>query len=180
MKVKKINSSSKKTDLIIKEAFASLMKEKLELKYITVTELVNRAGITRASFYTHYDNIYDLAQDIQDETLDFLLEGTEDFNSIENVYNYIDKIILHLKENDEFYSMILASNEPLFFMYKLEEIFNKKLSKFFINNSINETTIAFFTDGCINLFVRYFRNESNMSLDEINSFIKKMFLKIFK
>lgn len=179
MKVKKINSSSQKTDLLIKEAFAALMKEKLELKYITVTELVNRAGITRAAFYTHYDNIYDLAKDIQDETLDFLLEGTEDFHSIENVYTYFDKIILHLKENDEFYSKILASNEPLLFMYRLKDIFNKKLSKFF-NNNINETTIAFFTDGCINLFVRYFRKESNMSLDEINSFMKHMFKKIFK
>lgn len=48
----------KKTRNLIKKKFAELMNEKKELNKITVTELVKRAGITRSTFYTHYDDIY--------------------------------------------------------------------------------------------------------------------------
>ena len=72
MKVKNLNASSKKTKNLIKETFAILMNEKKELNNITVTELVNKANITRSTFYTHYDNIYDVAKDFQNETLELL------------------------------------------------------------------------------------------------------------
>lgn len=70
MKVKNVNSASKKTNKRIKEAFAELLQEKKDLNNITVTELVVRADITRSSFYTHFDSIYDVAQSLQDETLE--------------------------------------------------------------------------------------------------------------
>ena len=180
MKVKNINSSSKKTEILIKDSLALHMKEKLELKNITVTELVEKAGITRAAFYTHYDNIYDLAKEIQEETLELLLEGAEDIHSLDDIYNYFDKVILHLKQNDEFYSKILASNEPLLFMDNLKDMFNNKLLSFSKDkNKRKELTIRFFTDGCVSLFVRHFRKEDNITLDEINEFMKYMFKKIF-
>lgn len=182
MKVKNVNASSRKTELQIKEAFAELMKEKLELKNITVTELVNRAQITRSAFYTHYDSIYDLAQEIQDDTLDFLLDGTDDIHSINDVNNYFDKIIIHFKENEEFYSMLLASNEPLLFTNKLVKIMKIKLVKYCttINIKKPEVAIEFFAEGCVSLAINHFRKNDNLSLDEINEFMKKMFAKIFE
>ena len=181
MKVKKINASSKKTDTLIKESFAQLMKEKKELKNITVTKLVSKAGITRSAFYTHYDSVYDLANEIQEETLDFLLEGTDDIQNINDLFNYFDKVIIHLKENEEFYSMLLASNEPLRFTNKLTDIMKNKLNNFFkTNNNINsQLAVTFFSDGCISLVLKHFRGEDNVSLDEINFFMKEMFKKIF-
>ena len=60
MKVQGLNSSSKKTRNLIKKTFAELINEKKELNKITVTELVKRAEITRSTFYTHYDDIYEV------------------------------------------------------------------------------------------------------------------------
>ena len=37
------------------------MIEKNELSNMSVTELVKLADITRSTFYTHYDSIYDVA-----------------------------------------------------------------------------------------------------------------------
>ena len=182
MKVKNINVSSKKTEMQIKEAFAELMKEKLELKNITVTELVDKASITRSAFYTHYDSIYDLAQEIQDDTLDFLLEGTDDIHTINDVYKYFDKVIIHLKENEKFYSMLLASDEPLLFTNKLVKIMQKKSIEFFKDANIkySEVAVVFFSEGCISLVINHFKKKENISLDEINSYMKKMFKKIFE
>lgn len=69
MKVQFLNSSSLKTRELIKKAFAELLNEKKHLDKVTVTELVKKANITRSTFYTHYDNIYDVAQDYQLQTI---------------------------------------------------------------------------------------------------------------
>ena len=75
VKVKVINSSSKKTREAIKKAFAEEIEIKKELKKVTITELVKKAGITRGTFYTHYDNIYDVAKDEFIPKLDSLFKN---------------------------------------------------------------------------------------------------------
>ena len=88
MKVKNKNISSINTQKNIKEAFAILMSKKKELSAITVTELVKIAGITRSSFYTHYDNIYDVAKEIQDDTLKLIDFNEDDIDNPENIKKY--------------------------------------------------------------------------------------------
>ncbi|MBR1413881.1 MAG: TetR/AcrR family transcriptional regulator [Bacilli bacterium] len=178
MKVKNVNSSSRKTENIIKETFAMLMKEKHELNNITVTELVTRANITRSSFYTHYDSIYDLAREIQDETLDFLMAGTDEIHDLAGLNAYFDKVIKHLKENETFYRMLLASDEPLLFTNKLNKLMSSKLNDFFKDNN-DGLTISFFADGCISLLIKHFRGNDERTLDEINQFMKDVFKKLF-
>ncbi|MCD7769184.1 MAG: TetR/AcrR family transcriptional regulator, partial [Oscillospiraceae bacterium] len=41
------------------EAFLSLM-EKKDFEYITVTEICGKAGVSRSTFYLHYETIGDL------------------------------------------------------------------------------------------------------------------------
>lgn len=178
MKVKNLNSSSRKTKKIIKETFAELMQEKKELSNITVTELVKRADITRSSFYTHYDNIYEVAGDIQNETLEVLIKNTEELNTLEDFYHCLDEITKYLKENENIYSMILSSNEVLLFADRLVKLLDKKLDATF-DNKINNLTITFYTYGCINLVIKYFRKEVDCSLDEINQFMKDLVTKLF-
>ena len=75
MKVQGINASSRKTRELIKKAFAEEIEEKGELKRVSITTLVKKADITRGTFYSHYDNIYDVARDIQNETIDVLFSN---------------------------------------------------------------------------------------------------------
>ena len=87
MKVQVINASSRKTKSRIKEAFAELINEKKELSKITVTELVKKADITRSTFYTYYDDIYDLADDYQLETIELLISDDNILYSKEDIIN---------------------------------------------------------------------------------------------
>ena len=181
MKVKNLNSSSLKTKKLIKNTFAELVSEKGELQKITVTELVSRADITRGTFYTHYDNIDEVAKDIQNELLDILMVDTEELKSLEDINHYFDKVINHLKENELFYSMFLSSNEPLLFTQRLSKIMNKKLDGYFHSKQHPDIslTMSFFIDGCINLVIKYFKKNIDTNLDEINKCIKNLFIKIF-
>ena len=181
MKVKKINKSSKRTSQVIKEAFAELLSEKKELNKVKVIDLVKQANITRSSFYTHYESIYDVAREIQEETLEILTKNTENITSLEDAYRYFDELMVYLKNNEEFYSQLLSSDIPSYYTRKLEKLISTKLydtlSPYNIDNL--ELNISFFTDGTLNLVIKYFKGEINTSIEEINDYIKIVFKKTF-
>ncbi len=179
MKVKNLNSSSRKTKKIIKESFAELMHEKQELSNITVKELVERAGITRSSFYTHYDNIYEVAGDIQNETLEVLRRSVEDLKTSDDFNQCLDDITEYLKENEYIYSMILSSTEAVIYADRIVKLLRKKLDITLDKNDAHELDLLFYTYGCANLYIKHFRGEINYSLDEINSYMKNLVKKIF-
>lgn len=181
MKVKNINSSSRKTNKAIKEAFAELIQEKKSLNNITVTELVKRADITRSSFYTHYDSIYDIAEELQNETLGILIKNLNDIKTIDDFNNYLDIIFDYLKKNEKIYSMLLSSNDPLLFANHLNKHFTKYIieSMNIISHSNSKLKVTFYTDGCMNLLIKYFKKEINNSLDELKVFFKDLFKELF-
>lgn len=53
-----------KTQQAIENAMSDLLQEK-SFDHITTTELVKRAGISRSSFYTHYQDKYELIDNYQ-------------------------------------------------------------------------------------------------------------------
>ena len=59
------------TEKIIREAFLLLLREK-PVGRITVTELIQKAGINRTTFYKHYLDIPDLLEKTENELLDSL------------------------------------------------------------------------------------------------------------
>ena len=167
MKLKGVNNSSWKTETLIKKTFAELLEEKKEIKKITVTELVNRIGITRGAFYSHYENIYEVAESIEDELLETLFLSKNDEPG-----KYLDDIFDYLKTNEKIYSQILVSDDPLIFMNRLKKMIISKLIKDLPN--AKELDVIFFTNGIINIIISYFRKEINEDLESICIYVKKI------
>ena len=184
MKVQGLNSSSKKTRNLIKKTFAELMNEKKELNKITVTELVKRAGITRSTFYTHYDDIYEVVNDYQLETIELLVSDDKVLGSIQDIYNYFDEIFECLKKNEDVYKMLLVSNGSLIFLEQLKKLAGEKIyhamKNITRNNKYLELDVDFYMNGVISELIKYFRDQSDYSLDEILINSKKWFEKVFK
>lgn len=181
MKVKVINSSSKKTREKIKKSFAILVEEKKDLNKITVTDLVNKADITRSAFYTHYGNIYDVAKEILDETLDVLVVNINKLQNLNDINLYFDEIFNYIKSNSDMYKMILSSNDPLLFIASLDKIVSKNLYDVLKDKNIDdlELNISLFIDGCLQLIIKHYRNNINYSLDQICEYMKKTFKLLF-
>ena len=184
MKVQGLNSSSIKTRNLIKKTFAELMNEKKELSKITVTELVKRADITRSTFYTHYDDIYDVINDYQMETIELLVSDDKVLNSVQDIYDYFDEIFECLKKNDEIYKMLLVSNGSIIFLEELKKLAGEKiyhvLKNIIKDNKYLELDVSFYMSGIISELIKYFRNQSDYSLEEIDINGKKWFDKVFK
>ncbi len=182
MKVQCLNSSAIKTRNKIKKIFAQLLNEKKQLDKITVTELVNRAEITRSTFYTHYDNIYQVAQEYQLQTIDLLCNEELKLHSKKDILNYFDNIFLCLKENEKLYKLLLNADISVMFLDKLKNIASKKILdalKYIYNDKYLELDVSFLMNGIIVEILKYFRNDSEYNLDELLYNIKKYFNKFF-
>ena len=70
MKVRNLNNSSVKTRRLIKNTFIKMLSEKKEISKISVSELVARAEISRATFYAHFDDIYGVVEEFEREIID--------------------------------------------------------------------------------------------------------------
>ena len=67
----------KKTLRAIEQAFYALRKQK-KLEAITVTELCRNAEISKATFYLHYRDIFDLSGKMQDNVIEAVFSKLED------------------------------------------------------------------------------------------------------
>lgn len=73
----------RKTKKYLKETLIRLL-EQVPFEKITVTHLCNSADISRITFYSHYDDKYDLVEDIFS---DMIAIGTAHYDELEAKYN---------------------------------------------------------------------------------------------
>lgn len=182
MKTKYLNHSSEKTRILIKNTFSELLMEEKELNKITVTKLVQRADINRGTFYNHYDNIFAIAKDFEDELLTVLIESSKEFNSIDDIFNVFDDVIAYLKENEDMYKMILTSKEPLVFLEKLNIMLQENLLLYLKksnNKNAIDINVSFYVDGVLNQALRYFKGDVSYDLDGLNIYMKNWFKILF-
>ena len=182
MKVQCLNSSTVKTRNLIKKTFAKLINEKKQLNKITVTELVKKANLTRSTFYTHYDNIYEVAQDYQMQTIELLCSEDLKLYSKQDIKDYFKNILKCLKNNEETYKMLLSADESVLFLEKLKKIATQKICEALKGISVDkylDLSVSFLMDGILIEIIKYFRNESNYSLEELFENMEKCFEKLF-
>lgn len=173
MKLKGINNGSKKTITLIKNSFAELLEEKGVINSVTVTELVKRANITRGAFYSHYDSIFDVAQEIESELQEIAFSNIKNISSSKDIFKFVDVMFDYLKDNENLYRKLMQSNDPIMFMNRLSKKFYNVFAKTLNSNDKEfDLKIYFFIDGTFSILVKYYRNEIKYSLDTIKEYLK--------
>lgn len=177
MKARNLNNASRKTRANIKKVFAELLAEKRELSKITVTELVSRANISRGAFYSHYNDIYGVAEDYENELFECFFDNST-LLSMGNIDEFIDVFFQYLKQNDSNYKLLCRSNEMIFSAKKLCNIACAKLLEIcnanpkYKNKKYLELDINVFLSGLIFEYVRYSRGSTDTTLDELYAYTK--------
>lgn len=64
--------NAERTKRWIRRTFTEMMAEKRDIEKITVTELARRADISKTTFYYHYDDIYAVAEEFENELIEQL------------------------------------------------------------------------------------------------------------
>ena len=168
-----------RTKKMIRAAFAELIGEKRNMESITVGELAERADIAKSTFYNHYDDVYAVAEEFENELISEL-SATLDEIEVKNATEYEDyirKVIGFLKENEDIYRKAVTSSDVRFFIEKLKSIISKKVFEesatlpFSQNKADKYAQIRFLTNACVDTMVDYFKGTLDMTLDEVGEII---------
>lgn len=177
MKAQNLNNSSKKTRKLIKKVFAEMLSEKRELGKISVSELCARAEISRGTFYSHYDDIYGVAEDYENEIMGLFFSDSM-LVTPQSIEQFIDYFFQYVKDNNENYKMLCKSNDFMFTAKKLSSIAANKLIEIcradarIKNKAFMEVDINIFIEGILCEYVKYCRGYSSVSPDDLYEFSK--------
>lgn len=181
---KKPNNSTQKTRRAIRQAFAELVSTKHNLDEITVTELCQKAEITRGTFYFHYDNIYDVAEELREEIFDTFFQSDYDLSNNCDIETFFDDVTAYLKSHTDIYKMLISANDVPNFTQHLKRHLYHNLSHCLRHHQNKnypsmQLDAEFFTDAAVCLIIKFFQDETPLSLDDINAYLKSMFRRIF-
>jgi len=112
----------RKTKKALQNGLAELMLEK-DLHKITVRELTDRVDIHRATFYTHYSDVYDLYEQMEHAALEELSVILAEYN-YEGVYRLI---VDYIHSNAKLSQLLL--DKKLGFYDRLSEFLEKRYTE---------------------------------------------------
>lgn len=167
---------------LIRKAYTALLKEK-ELSKITVTDIVNRADINRATFYAHYPDVRGVTEEIENEIIAKMMDVLKNFeftNFFANPTPLLLQLSRYLEEDAEFYRILIKANGSEIFMEKLKKVF----TDYMLNNSdipdkmrhskMVRLRVCYFAGGIVNLYKQWFRGDLDCTLNDIAIEISKL------
>ena len=114
-----------KTRRGIREAFLGL-RSKEALEKIRVTDLCRVAVINKTTFYKHYQDIYALSEEIENQTLGSILDTFEHIDALfSDPYNFVKGLYRAFKPHEELIKTLFADGRMNILMDKIEQQLKK-------------------------------------------------------
>lgn len=176
------------TALIMDEALL-LILEKKDFEFITVKELCKKAGVSRSTFYLHYETMDDLLNEViknkNKEFMNYFNNSSTDINEYINnkdlnqlmllTPQYLKPFVLYVYENRKLYKLIL--DRPVLFkseqnfknMYK--EIFIPIMNCFNIDEKLQKYLVNYYCSGITAIINEWLKGDCKESVDEILNII---------
>ena len=160
---------------MIRTAFAEILSEKHDIDKVTVKEVVERADISKSTFYSHYEDIYAVVEEFGGEIVDLVKDTINEYSKAhkEEIAPYLKKINTILKENESLYKMLMTSDLYFSFINKIKQMVidnisnDKRFNVLSSNKNHREIQIDILANGIIYLYVDYFKGNLKCSLDEL-------------
>lgn len=128
MNTKGNNRSVLRTKALLKQGLAELMLTKPPSR-ISVSELTSYVNLNRGTFYLHYKDIFDLLDQMEDESTSELLAilSSHDAQEIQGKpYYLIRDVFRFLGENADFYKAVLGDNRHDPYLKKIMNLVKEK------------------------------------------------------
>ena len=102
---------------LLREALLDLIEER-GFDALTVSEIIQRAMVSRTAFYRHYQDKYDLVEQIFEEAMSTLLHAVGDMGAERPPEIWV-KFFEHIAEYDRLYRALLGSKGSPWFVRKM-------------------------------------------------------------
>ena len=166
-----------KTKKIIYEALIELMKEK-PFEEIKVSNICSKALINRTTFYSHYEDKYELLVEFISKLKN---EFTKELNKNKNIINpkeyYIELVKLfmnHIEKNKEIYTAIIIKNKNSIMMDILSNSANNEVTKRMEACNINVPSniiTKFYLGGITNIIIEWIKDPIKNKKEDIIKYL---------
>ena len=170
---------------LIKQAFGELLNEK-PLARITVTDIVERANISRGTFYAHYLDVFDLFTAIQNNIIETLELGFEKLG-IENIIadptEAVRMGMSFLAGNKSYYALFMTSphSESLIerTMQRVEERVEPLIEEHMSPERVPlaHCFLTYTLGAYRDVLVKWFSGELNLSGEECANYLIDFYLR---
>lgn len=172
------------TKMLIRNSFTTLLRQK-PIQSISIKELCEQAGINRGTFYTHYTDIYDLRNQMEEEMLEDFNRALEPLgaNGQLTQLQITTEIFRCLKDNSDLCAVTLGEFGDKAFAWKLINIGREKCVesylKYFENASPKEIEYyySFICSGCIGLLQKWLDDGMSIPAEEAAKMVEDIMLK---
>lgn len=169
---RKRNKNAVRSKRLLVEAYVQLMQT-MPSEKITVTALVNEAGLNRSTFYAHFDRVEDILEYIGEDIVESLTQTLSKLKQ-EDVLNDPLPMMLQIsdfiEERKDFFKKLSCSKTANDFLWQLEEMFVARLQRDTRENISPEEMIClrFWACGYIGICRDWLRGKAEMSLRDIS------------
>ncbi|PKU51512.1 TetR family transcriptional regulator [Lysinibacillus fusiformis] len=169
---------------MIRHAFVELVLEK-DLEKITVKNIVERAEVSRGTFYAHYSDILAVIEEIENELMGKMVEFLNDFKAVEIIQNPMPlflKMVDFLQQDIEFYRKLIFVQGASCFVVKLKDILIEKIISF--QETIHPSQerqefvlrVHFLVGGLMSMYQDWLAGKFDCSLEELTKSISRMMI----
>ena len=155
-----------KTKKNIRDAFLELRK-KHSLDEIKVNVLCEKAMVNKTTFYNHYQDIYELSEELEKEVLDNFLNNFQDIDMmLTDSHRFINGMHVALEATNDMLRIL--------FMDKLDELVDrieKSIRKYYAKE--DQMLISFLIGGSLHLMMK-----SKNDNEEVERFLVEVITKM--
>lgn len=172
---------TRRTKKLLTDAFVELLAQK-KLNEISIKELCEKADINRGTFYLHYQDIYDLKQQIEGDLYTELTALIMPFPNVKELDSY--QLFYHMfsftKKNADIFRALLGPNGDISFLNNLNTLFKQYyLSPLMQGQPISyvrniEYAYDFASAGFTGLVTSWLASDTNCSIEEMAKLTSKM------
>ena len=166
-----------KTKRLLYKSLSKLLKEK-SFEQIKISDICNEALINRSTFYAHYNDKYELLNDLFENLRTTFLAKFNGFKSIsfskEYIINNVSILIDFLDGDPELHSDVFVNNRNGVLITALTNFIESNMKERFSSNkndNLNgvplDVLVCFFSGALVNLGVERVNKTINYSKEEI-------------
>lgn len=128
--MKKEDRRVKKTEKALAEALSKLLVDK-KIQNITIRELTETADLHRSTFYTHYTDIYDLYEKLENS----FFQDLDEIISYDTTHSYEDlyaQLIDYVYTNTFVYKLFVINHGDIQFQKRLNNLIEENYLKIWL------------------------------------------------
>lgn len=157
------------TKRMVKEALMELLKEK-PLSKIKVSELCEKSGINRATFYRHYETLQDALHEVETEFMQQMPHLSTPPKSLKEAQQHMEAVCAYLYEHSDMVKLLFLDKTSPDLVESLNQFYRDILSsrqELSLNEDTLQILISFWVGGCQSLMRKWILDDIQKTPAEI-------------